>query len=125
MSDFKWISNIDELPYVTIDAHQRLYISKPARELINVQGGMHFRLIAGYDFANHRIVIAKPDVVRVPDVIPFNFDKRSYSKVKSFVENARLGGHLPLRFVYAGKDYADYPKGTYAFERVGYEAPDK
>lgn len=123
--DFIWISNESKIPYVTIDAHKRLYISTPARKLLGVEGGSHFRLITGYDFANHRIVIAKPEIVRIPDVVPFNFDKRSYSRVKPFVDNARLDGSLPIRFLYVGKDYSDYPRGSYAFERAGFEAGDK
>ena len=123
-SKLVWITNKSTIPYVTIDSNQRLYISSPARELLNVPNGQ-FRLIAGYDVVNKRIVLAKPDVVRVPDVVPFNFDKRSYSYVKPFVEQAKLAGKLPVRFLYVGKDFGDYPQGTHAFQLEGYKAPDK
>lgn len=73
-----------------------------------------FRLIAGYDFANNRIVLAKPEVVRVTNIKPFSFDKRGYSNAKYFVERANLSG-LPVRFVYTGKDYSEYPDGSFAF----------
>lgn len=115
---FQWITNQAVNPYVTIDSQQRLYISKPARDLMVLPDG-HFRLIAGYDFANHRIVLAKPEVVRVPNVVPYNFDKKAYSKVKHFVEAARLGDSLPIRFIYRGKDYSEYPQGAFAFEMAG------
>lgn len=124
-SEFRWISNrsYDE-PYVTIDNQKRLYISKPARELLGLPDRTKFKLIAGYDFANHRIVLAKPEVVRVPDVQAFPFDKRAYSKVSRFVEKARIGGNLPVRFLYVGRDYSEYPSGAYAFTMEGYEAED-
>lgn len=123
-SSFEWITNRSTHSYITIDVMQRLYISKSARKLMNLPHGQ-FRLIAGYDFANDRIVLAKPEIVRVPNVEPFNFDKRSYSRVKHFVAKARLADMLPLRFVYKGLDYADYPEGAYAFELEGAVPADK
>lgn len=122
-TNFEWISNKSAVAYVTIDSHHRLYISKPARELLELPSGK-YRLIAGYDYANHRIVLAKPEVVRVPDIEPFNFDKRSYSKVKRFVDRANLGRALPVRFFYVGKDYSDLPRGTFAFQRSDRQAED-
>lgn len=121
--NFEWITNRSTTPYVTIDKQKRLYISKPAQELMSLPDGK-FQLIAGYDFANHRIVLAKPEIVRVPNVKPFKFDKRAYSNAKHFVERARLGDLLPVRFVYVGKDYSEYPDGSYAFIREGYEPVD-
>jgi hypothetical protein len=120
---FEWIPNRSTTAYVTIDNQRRLYISKPAKELLNLPDGK-FRLIAGYDFANHRIVLAKPEIVRVPDVKPFKFDKRAYSNAKHFVERAKIGDELPTRFVYVGKDYSEYPEGSYAFVREGWESED-
>lgn len=122
-ADFQWITNRSTTPYVTLDNQMRLYVSKPARELIGLPDGK-FRLIAGYDFANHRIVLAKPEIVRATNIEPFSFDKRAYSKAKQFVEKARLEGSLPLRFTYAGKDYADYPSGAFAFVREGHKSHD-
>jgi hypothetical protein len=121
---FEWITNRSTEAYVTIDNQRRLYISKPTKELMNLPEGK-FRLIAGYDYANNRIVIAKPEIVRVTDVKPFKFDKRGYSNAKHFVERANLGGKIPVRFIYTGKDYSQYPEGSFAFQLEGYEAPDK
>jgi hypothetical protein len=124
-TSFAWITNRTTQPYVTIDSQQRLYISSPAKELMGLpHGKVKFRLIAGYDFANHRIVLAKPEIVRVPNIEPFSFDKRSYSKVKNFVSRARIGDMLPVRFVYVGKDYSEYPSGSFAFQLEGYQAED-
>lgn len=120
---FEWITNKSTAAYVTIDNQQRLYIAKPTKELMNIDEGK-FRLIAGYDYANHRVVLAKPEVVRVPDVKPYKFDKRGYSNAKYFVERAGLTG-LPLRFVYKGKDYSEYPDGAYCFELEGSTPADK
>ncbi|WP_079516545.1 hypothetical protein [Rossellomorea marisflavi] len=120
---FEWITNNSGEAYVTIDNQQRLYISRPARDLMNLPTEK-FRLIAGYDFANHRIVLAKPEVVRVTEVKPFKFDKRAYSNAKHFVSRASLHDSLPTRFIYAGKDYSEYPEGSYAFVREGHESED-
>lgn len=116
--EISWISNErpPAHPYVSIDKQQRLYISAPARELLNVPNGQ-FHLIAGFDHVNKRIVLAKPEVVRVTDVKPFKFDKRPYSRAKTFVEQANIEAELPVRFTYVGRDYADY-KGSHAFELV-------
>jgi hypothetical protein len=120
---FEWITNVTAHAYVTIDNQHRLYISRPAKDLMGLPDGK-FRLIAGYDFANHRIVLAKPEIVRVPDIVPFKFYDPGYSKAKHFVERANLHGSLPTRFIYAGKDYSEYPSGSYAFVREGHESTD-
>lgn len=114
---FEWITNKSTIAYVTIDKQRRLYISKSAKELMGLTDEK-FRLIAGYDFANNRVVLAKPEVVRVTNVKPFKFDKRGYSNAKYFVERANLSD-LPVRFLFKGKDYSEYPEGSYAFELEG------
>lgn len=122
---FAWITNKSTQAYVTIDNQRRLYISKPAKELIDLPDDSKFRLIAGYDFVNNRIVLAKPEIVRVTDIRPFKFDKRGYSNAKYFVERANiLESDLPVRFIYRGKDYSEYPEGSYAFELEGSEPAD-
>lgn len=120
---FEWITNQSTTAYVTIDSQQRLYISKPTKELMNLPEG-RFRLIAGYDFANNRIVLARPEVVRVTNIKPFRFDKRGYSNAKHFVKRARLHDALPVRFFYEGKDYSEYPEGSFAFTMQDYDPVD-
>lgn len=123
-TNFEWITNRSTTPYVTIDSQQRLYISKPVKDLLNLPDGK-FRLIVGYDFANNRIVLGKPEIVRVPNVRPFRFDKRSYSHAKHFVERANLRGKLPIRFTYVGRDFSEYPHGSFTFQMEGYDAEDR
>lgn len=115
--NFTWISNVSDKPYITIDSHERLYISSPARDLIGVKGGRHFKLVAGYDFTSGRIILAKPENVGALNILPFNFDKRSYSRVKPFVEKAQIKDKLPTRYYYVGEKAGEYPKGTFAFEQ--------
>ncbi|GGP13530.1 hypothetical protein [Oceanobacillus neutriphilus] len=119
-----WISNeVSRGAFITVDKQKRLFVSTEARQLMNVPDG-YFELIIGYDAVNKRIVAAKPDVVRVPDVKPFKFDKRAYAKSLKFVQNTKLSeDDLPIRFNYIGKDYASY-KGAHAFQLEDYEAPD-
>ncbi|PAE24049.1 hypothetical protein [Bacillus sp. 7894-2] len=114
---FEWITNKSTIAYVTIDNQRRLYLSKPARELMGLPEG-RVRLIAGYDFVNDRVVLAKPEVVKVTNIKPFKFDKRGYSNAKHFVERANLSD-LPIRFLYEGRDYSEYPQGSYAFTLDG------
>lgn len=112
---FEWISNQSLTPYVTIDSYNRLYVSKPARELMGLPEGK-VRLIAGYDYANNRIVLAKPEIVKVTNIKPFNFDKRGYANARPFVERASLTD-MPIRFLFSGRDYSQYPEGSYVFSK--------
>jgi len=124
MESVTWISNdASRGAFITIDKQKRLFVSTEARRLLNVLNG-YFELIIGYDHVNKRMVVAKPDVVRVPDVKPFKFDKRSYAKSLKFVNNTKISeSDLPVRFNYVGKDYASY-KGAHAFQLADYDAPD-
>lgn len=115
---FEWIPSKSEHPYVTIDRNNRLYISKPARELLKVPDGS-FYLQIGFDSGTRRIGLARP--YTSPDLpTPFKFDKRAYSKAKHFVERARLRDVLPCRFLYLGLgeevDADLYPPGVHIFE---------
>lgn len=108
---------------ITIDAQRRIYLSSEARKLLEVE--TPYRLVFGYDTANKRLIVAKPEVVRVPDIKPFTFDKRHYAHAKKFVRELRLpDGALPAKFEYVGKDYAEYPEGALCFVLVGHDAPD-
>jgi hypothetical protein len=126
MSDkhFAWISaEPDAKEYITIDKMLRIYMSSDARKLLGVEPP--FRLIVGYDYVNKRIVVAKPDVVRAANVKPFKFDTRSYAHARHFVKQIELTpSELPVRFDYVGKDYAEYPDGSYCFQLAGYDAHD-
>jgi len=121
-NSFQWISNDTTTgPYITIDAMRRFYLSSATRELFNGAKS----LIFGYDPVNKRLVVAKPDIVRAVNVKPYSFDKRWYSSARNFVAQAGIDvADLPLRFVFAGKDYADTPDGAYTFQLADYDAPD-
>ncbi|MDQ0174402.1 hypothetical protein [Bacillus chungangensis] len=120
-----WIS-AGPAAYISIDSYLRLYISSGACTVLNVPENGEFRLVAGFDHANKRIVLAKPEIVRVPNVQPFKFDKRRYGHAKRIVAKAGFAeADLPLRFAYVGIDYAEYPDGAFAFQLETHEAPDK
>lgn len=115
---FQWISNESSGgAYITVDKQLRLYLSSGTRDLLALAEKQPTRLIIGYDAVNKRLVVAKPEVVRVPDTKPFPFDKRSYSSARVFVKEIGVNeAKLPLRYNYVGKDYGAYPAGSYCFE---------
>lgn len=121
--DFKWITSRSATAYVSIDRQNRIYIARATRDMLDLPNG-EFYLLTGYDFANKRIVLAKPEIVRVPNVEPFKFDKRSYCRARYFVEQAQLEGELPVRFIYAGKDFSEFPRGAHIFTLEGHESDD-
>jgi len=126
-SSFAWISYETEAdqPYITVDSQQRLYLSSGVCKLIGADCPM--RLYVGYDHANMRLVVAKPDVVKATDTKPFRFDKRRYGNAKPFIKTLGLNkSELPLRFVYAGKDFSDpnLPEGSFAFTLEGFTGAD-
>ncbi len=123
---FTWISYTTENdnPYITVDSQKRLYLSSAAIKLIGLNA-FPAQLIIGYDHANKRLVAAKPDVVRAVNVRPFSFDRRRYCSAKPFIRALALrDADLPLRFEYAGKDYANYAEGSFAFTLAEFDAPD-
>lgn len=119
---FEWISNDgDSTAFIAIDNQRRFYLSAGTRALLDNPTA----LILGYDKVNKRIIAAKPNVVRAVNVKPYSFDKRWYSSARNFVAQAGIDtADLPLRFVFAGKDYADTPDGAYTFQLADYDAPD-
>lgn len=123
----KWISNQAEMRNtnaVSIDVYHRLNILKTPRKTLNIPDNELFQLIVGFDKVNKRIVLAKPDVVRVPNVRPYKFSRRATAKVSNFVKEAGLEDRLPVRFNYVGKDFSEYPQGAHAFQLEGFDAPD-
>ena len=120
---FRWISNESSAgAYITVDNQLRLYLSTGTRELLRLgpsgkENGIPSKLIIGYDSVNKRLVVAKPEIVRATDVKPFNFDKRSYSSARVFVRELNISeADLPLRYNYVGKEYGEYPDGSFCFE---------
>ena len=124
MPPIDWISS--QAPeFITFDAQKRLCVSSGATAILNVPKTGDFTLHVGYDSVNQRIVLAKPDVVKLPNVIPFKFDKRRYCHVRELVRKINVPEEeLPVRFEYVGKDYADSPQGSHVFQLADYSAPD-
>lgn len=119
---FKWINNTNPniLPYITVDIQKRLFFSKASLKLLNAnpkRTGL-VPVNIGYDFANKRLVIADPNVVRPANVKPHHIDKRSYTSARPFIREVGLDKNdLPIRFIYLGKDYGGglYPNGSHVF----------
>jgi hypothetical protein len=125
---FKWISSDESSgkAFITLDSQKRLNLSSGACDLLKLPKEGDFRLHVGYDPVNKRIVVAKPEVVRVTDVKPFKFDKRRYASGRPVLSaTAIMPDELPLRYVYKGRDYAELPDGSYVFGLEDYEAPDE
>lgn len=124
-SSFAWISYETEAdqPYITVDSQQRLYLSSGVCKLLGADCPM--RLYVGYDHANMRLIVARPDIVRAIDTKAFSFDKRRYGNAKPFIRTLAIDkSDLPLRYVFTGKDYSEYPDGAYAFQLRGFKSAD-
>lgn len=111
---FTWISaGINDFAYITIDNQLRLYFNVQARKMIGAD-----RVVIGYDFANKRLIVGNPEVVRPTNVRPHKLNKRGYASARPLVRKLMLPEEsLPLRFEYVGKDYT--VDGSLAFEMVG------
>jgi hypothetical protein len=125
---FKWISSDSSSgkAFITLDSQKRLAVSSAACDVLGVDKDGDFRLHIGYDAVNKRIVVAKPEVVRVTDVKPFKFDKRRYSSGRPVLSATVISeAELPLRYIYKGRDYGEVPAGSYVFQLEDTEAPDE
>lgn len=124
---FKWISSDESTgrPFITLDSQKRLNLNASACELIGVPKDGDFRLMVGYDKVNKRIILAKPEVVRVTDIKPFKFDKRRYASGKPVLSaTAITPDELPLRYYFRGRDYA-VVDGAFVFQLEDFTAPDE
>jgi hypothetical protein len=125
---FEWISNepISSIPYISLDSQDRLYLSVGAVKQLGIK--LPAPMMIGYDKVNKRLIMAKPDLVRAVNTKPFKFGKDQYAHARAVVEHIEADGFTerPLRFIYVGKDFtdADYPDGSFAFQLVGFNAPD-
>ena len=121
--NFKWLKPDTPTASITIDKLKRLYLSSEARKLIGVAAP--FKLFVGYDYVNKRLVLSRPDIVKITEVKPFNFDSRGYAHARGFVNNLKLpSGAYPLKFEFVGRDLSEYPEGVFCFQLEQYEAPD-
>ena len=119
----KWANPDSPAITITIDKLRRLYISAEARHLLCVE--TPFKLFVGYDKVNKRLVVSRPDLVKLTDVKPFSFDKRGYSHAKSFVSELMLKeSEFPVKYEFVGSDLSTYPHGVFSFQKEDFAAPD-
>lgn len=113
-----WAGGRTDEPFIVSDKFGRLRMSSGLIEMLSCKGAS-ISLYVGYDSANKRIALGKPDIVRPTDSKAVNFDAaRHYGNVRGFM----LKHRLPLdkvRYVYDGKS-----EGWLLFKREDYRAPD-
>lgn len=119
---FEWISNVDaNTPFLTVDSQRRIYFNSGTQALLGVKP--HQRWLVGYDPANKRLILAKPDIVKAVNVAPFSVDKRFYMSARKFVDKTGMtAADLPLNFYFVEHVTAangSYPAGSYVFEADG------
>jgi hypothetical protein len=105
-------------PYVATDRHGRLRLSSATVSMLSARG-VGIKLYVGYDKANRRIALGKPDVVKPTDAQPLSFDKsRHYANISAFMKRHQLPFES-VKYVYDGKY-----EGWLMFKQAGYTAPD-
>jgi hypothetical protein len=105
-------------PYIATDKFGRFRMSSGLVELLSVDG-QAIKLYVGYDKANKRIALGKPDVVKPTDANPVNFDAgRHYGNARGFFEKHQLPRDF-AKYVYDGKY-----EGWLMFKLDEYTAPD-
>src|SRR5699024_6350712 len=126
MSELRWITSITPRnePYVVIDKHLRIYFSITSQELLGLNRGSRF-VHLGYDHANKRVIIAPVNVVRPDNVTHHRAVKRGYTSARPIIRQLGINeSELPLKYDYIGKDYTDYPQGSFAFQLENYDKDD-
>jgi bifunctional DNA-binding transcriptional regulator/antitoxin component of YhaV-PrlF toxin-antitoxin module len=105
---------------ITVDRQGRICLSAEFRRKLGVKDGEHITLYVSYDKVNKRIGLAKPDIIRLVNIRPYNFDKRGYSYAKKFLRDNEIPYDTALNYEYDGDEL-----GWQTFRLVGYDAPDK
>lgn len=126
MTQLTWITGevAGNEPYAIIDKHLRIYFSSTAQDLIDLDRSKRF-IHLGYDKANKRLIVASASVVRPVNVKPHRVDKRGYTSARPFIRQLGINeSELPLKYDYIGKDYTDYPQGSFAFQLENYGKDD-
>lgn len=104
--------------FISTDKFGRVRLSAAVVEMLSAKDAA-IKLYVGYDKANKRIALGKPDVVRPTDSNPVTFDAgRHYGFARGFF--VKHGIPLDLgKYVYDGKY-----EGWLLFKRDDYVAPD-
>ncbi|NOU98465.1 hypothetical protein [Paenibacillus planticolens] len=104
--------------YLTSDKFGRVRMSAGLVEMLSCKGAP-IKLYVGYDAANKRIALGKPDVVKPSDANPVSFDRgRHYGMIRTFMKKHVLPFEA-IKYVYDGKY-----DGWLLFKREDYAAPD-
>ena len=111
----------DESLILTLDKSKRIYLSKPVQRFFGVEDKKkHLKCYLGYDSVNHRIAIAKTDVVKIPGKRPVVFGDFKFVSARRFIERFKIDiSKAPIHYQYVGQE-GDW----YCFQEVGYQAPD-
>jgi hypothetical protein len=114
------------VPYITVDRHGRIYLSKNAQKEIGVYSNekeFHYaELFVYYDSHNKRIALARKGIVNPTDIKPFRFSGKEGRKYGSCLNFLNFYGILPKksnRYFYEGKD----SNGLHAFKLENSESP--
>ncbi|MEW9697972.1 hypothetical protein [Paenibacillus sp. SI8] len=104
--------------FLTSDKFGRVRMSAGLVELLSCKDAA-IKLYVGFDAANKRIALGKPDVVKPSDANPVSFDKgRHYANISAFMKKHRLPFDA-VKYYYDGK-----VDGWLVFKREDYTAPD-
>jgi hypothetical protein len=104
--------------FLTSDKFGRVRMSAGLVAMLSCKDSA-IKLFVGYDAANKRIALGKPDVVKPSDAKPVSFDRgRHYANINAFMKKHQLPLEA-IKYVFDGK--AD---GWLLFKREGHTAPD-
>lgn len=105
---------------ITIDKNRRIYLNKPLQSYLNCKG-KPIKLHLGYDPANRRIAIAKPEILRLTNHRPVTFSKYSFISARPFIERFKIPYEQgPLHYYYFGDE-----DGWMTFQLEGHIAEDE
>lgn len=105
---------------VTVDKNRRIYLNRHLQRYLNSEDSP-IKLYLGYDPVNKRIALAKPDVVRLTDHRPVQFNKSGFVSARAFIDRFKIEyKDGPYHYIYDGNE-----NGWLTFRLQGYEAPDQ
>lgn len=105
---------------LTVEKTQRITLNRPLQRYLGTEG-KPIKLYLGYDPVNKRIAIAKPDVVRLTDHRPVNFNKSGTVSARKFLDRFQIEyKDGPYHYLYDGNE-----NGWLTFRLHGYKAPDQ
>ncbi|UKS30182.1 hypothetical protein LOZ80_15070 [Paenibacillus sp. HWE-109] len=104
--------------FLTSDKFGRVRMSAGLVAMLSCKDSA-IKLFVGFDAANKRIALGKPDVVKPSDANTVTFDKgRHYANIRAFMTKHQLPLEA-IKYVFDGK-----VDGWLVFKREGHAAPD-